>query len=514
MKGKERLVCGLERFSTAMLAALGYLPAAGLVLAAGALVSAAGQWLGAVPGMGWASLLGSLAYDGMMAIMQNLSVIFCVGIASFLAQENKQQAAMIALLSYLIFLAVGHTTLEELGRLAPSDPAIGLYGTGQASVLGIQTVDMGAAGGILLGFLTGFVYNRTCGRQFRLAPARIYGGVRWSFLCMAALSVALGLGACFVWLPIQRAVDGLTGWVAAAGDAGLFFYGFLERVLIPTGLHHLIYIPFQFTSLGGALTVGERVYTGAYAVLMAEYSMGLPFSDGIRWMYVGFTKTFGYFGIVSAFIFCARPENRRRTAAMLAPLLLTASIASVTEPLDFLFCFLSPVLWLAHGVITGAFMVLLDLCGVTGFTGGLLASLAMNLSAGVERTHYPILYLLAAAEIAVYFLVFTFLIRRLDLRTPGREAPAAPAAREGGVPLAALLAALGGRENVTQVDNCITRLRVWVQDTSLLDEKTLRDLAPEGVACQGREVQLVFGFEVEQIRRSLEALLREKALST
>ena len=360
VRAKERTLRALERFSTAMLSALGYLPAAGLVLAAGALLASAG--LGTIfPALRWPplALLGSLAYDGMMAIVQNLSVVFCVGIAAFLARREKHQAAIIALLSYLIFLTAGHTTLEQLGRLAAADPALGLYGTGQAVVLGVQTVDMGVTGGVLLGFLTGWVYNRTSGKKFRPAPLRIYGGVRWTFLCMAGAAAGLGLAACFVWPPVQRAVDGLTGWIAAAGEAGLFLYGFLERFLIPTGLHHLIYIPFQFSSIGGTLTVGDQVYTGAYAVLMAEYSMGLPFSDGIRWMYTGFTKTFGYFGIVAAFIFCARPEKRRRTAAILCPLLLTAALASVTEPLDFLFCFLSPVLWLAHGVIAGTFMVLL-----------------------------------------------------------------------------------------------------------------------------------------------------------
>ena len=517
-KPNERMLRALERFSTAMLSALGYLPAAGLVLAAGALLASAGLG-GVIPALRWPplALAGQLAYDGMMAIVQNLSVVFCVGIAAFLARREKQQAGMIALLSYLVFLTAGHTTLEQTGRLAAAGGALGLYGTGQAVVLGIQTVDMGVTGGVLLGFLTGWVYNRTSGKKFRAAPLRIYGGVRWSFLCMAGLSAVLGLAACFVWPPIQRAVDGLTGWIAAAGDAGLFVYGFLERVLIPTGLHHLIYIPFQFSSIGGTLTVGGQVYTGAYAVLMAEYSMGLPFSDGIRWMYAGFTKTFGYFGIVAAFVFCARPEKRRRTAAMLCPLLLTATLASVTEPLDFLFCFLSPVLWLAHGVIAGAFMVLLDLCGVTGFTSGLLSSLAMNLSAGVERTHYPTLYLLAAAEIAVYFIVFTFLIRRFDLRTPGREAPAAteaPAGRGGGFPFRALVAALGGRENILRVDNCLTRLRVWVRDPGRLDEKALRSLAPDGLGCHGSEVQLVFGFDAEQLRAQLDEMLAEHALST
>src|SRR5699024_10537437 len=239
MKPKERMLCTLERFSTAMLAALGYLPAAGLVLAAGALAASAG--LGAVvPALQWPplALLGHVAYDGMMAIVQNLSVVFCVGIAAFTARRDKHQGGMSALLSDVVFLTAGHTPLQQLGRLAAADPTLGLYGSGQAVVLGIQTVDMGVTGGVLLGFLTGWVYNRTCEKKFRPAPLRIYGGVRWSFLCMTAVSAGLGLASCFVWPPIQQAVDGLTGWIAAAGDAGLFLYGFLERVLIPTGLHH------------------------------------------------------------------------------------------------------------------------------------------------------------------------------------------------------------------------------------------------------------------------------------
>ena len=204
VRAKERTLRALERFSTAMLSALGYLPAAGLVLAAGALLASAG--LGTIfPALRWPplALLGSLAYDGMMAIVQNLSVVFCVGIAAFLARREKHQAAIIALLSYLIFLTAGHTTLEQLGRLAAADPTLGLYGSGQAVVLGIQTVDMGVTGGVLLGFLTGWVYNRTCEKKFRPAPLRIYGGVRWSFLCMTAVSAGLGLASCFVWPPIQ-----------------------------------------------------------------------------------------------------------------------------------------------------------------------------------------------------------------------------------------------------------------------------------------------------------------------
>ena len=168
---------------------------------------------------------------------------------------------------------------------------------------------------------------------------------------------------------------------ASSGHAGLFLYGFLERLLIPTGLHHLIYMPFQFSALGGSMTVGSVTYTGAYTVTMAEYSYGLPLTDDIVWMYTGFTKTFGYLGIAAAFILTAKKERRKRTAAAILPLAVTASLASITEPVDFLFCFVSPVLWVIHAALAGGFMVLLDTLQVRAFTSNLLGSLVFNLSA-------------------------------------------------------------------------------------------------------------------------------------
>lgn len=184
--------------------------------------------------------------------------------------------------------------------------------------------------------------------------------------------------------------------------------------------------------------VGSVTYTGAYVVMMTEYNLGLPFSDGIVWMYTGFTKTFGYFGIAAAFIFCARRGSRKKTALQLLPLAFTASLASITEPLDFLFCFSAPVLWLAHAAISGSFIVLLHLCGVTAFTSNFLGSLVMNLSAGAARTNYPVLYLLGLAQIAVYFVVFTVLIKRWTCphraaarkSRPGRKRPCRWTSRE------------------------------------------------------------------------------------
>lgn len=472
---KHRITAALERFSRAMLAPLTYLSAAGLLLAAGALLTSTAL-SGALPLLQWGPvrLMGRILYKCLSAVISNLGVLFCTGLAASLAKQEKHQAAFIALMSYFIYLTAGNVTLAELG------------------------------------LLTAHVYDRTCKKAHRGILGGVFSGERWSFTCMAALAAVLGFGACFVWPPVQKAIAALTGFLAASGNIGLFLYGFLERLLIPTGLHHLVYMPFQFSQLGGQLTVGSVTYTGAYVVMMTEYNLNLPFSDGIVWMYTGFTKTFGYFGIAAAFIFCARRGSRRKTAAQLLPLAFTASLASVTEPMDFLFCFSAPVLWLAHAAISGAFIVLLHLCHVTAFTSNLLGSLAMNLSAGAARTHYPVLYLLGLAQIAVYFVVFTALIKALDLPTPGRrpEEPVRPETApldDAGVEK--LIAALGGRENICTVDNCFTRLRVTVQDAAFVREQALRELPCSGVVQNGCNVQIVFGIRAPQVRQAVEQRL-------
>ena len=481
-KGEKRMqkfLRRLERFSQSLLSPLSYLSAAGLLLVLGALLTSK-PLCQALPVLQWAplQLVGQLLYNGMMVLINNLSVILCVGVAAVRAKTEKQEAALLALMAYLVFLTANHTALEALGLLAQPNGMTGLAGTGQTTILGIQVVDTGVASGIVLGF-----------------------------------AAALGLGFCFVCPPLQRTVSALTGWIAASGNAGVFLYGFLERLLIPTGLHHLIYMPFQFSSLGGSLTVGSVTYTGAYAVCMTEYTMGLPLSDGIVWMYTGFTKTFGYLGIAAAFIFTARKENRARTAAAMIPLAVTASVASITEPIDFLFCFVSPLLWVAHAVITGGFMVLLHVLHVRAFTSNLLGSLVFNLSAGEQLQNLPLLYLLGLAEILTYFAVFSILIKAKDLPTPGREAAPSTDQSPYADPqeVCQFIAALGGPENIAQLGNCFTRLRLTVRDASLLDMGALLSLSHKGLVVQGTQVQLVCGLHAAQLRHALEQQLAEMA---
>ena len=276
----------------------------------------------------------------------------------------------------------------------------------------------------------------------------------------------------------------------------------------------------ETNALGNSLTVGDATYTGSYIVMMMEYSMGLPFSDGIVWMYTGFTKTFGYFGIVAAFIFCARKENRKKTAAVLVPLAFTASLASITEPLDFMFCFTAPILWVAHACISGLFIVLLHTFHVTGFTTNLLGSVLMNLSAGADKTNYPILYLLALCQIAVYFVVFTLLIKAFNIHTPGREevstetagsaAPAKKASVKNAAEVQCVIDGLGGKENILSVDNCFTRLRVNIKDPAKLNEESINQLPNSGIVKKGTDIQIVYGLQVADIKRAVEAQLENQ----
>lgn len=202
---KHRITAALERFSRAMLAPLSYLSAAGLLLVVGALLTSA-PLAGVLPFLRWepVQLAGRIIYKCLTAVISNLSVLFCTGLAAALAKREKHQAAFIALMSYLVYLTAGNVTLTELGLLAQPDALTGLYSAGQTMVLGIQTVDTGVFGGILLGLLTAFVYDRTCEKAHRGILGGVFSGVRWSFACVAALAAVLGSGACFVWPPIQR----------------------------------------------------------------------------------------------------------------------------------------------------------------------------------------------------------------------------------------------------------------------------------------------------------------------
>ncbi len=516
---KEKFLKAMESFAKAMVQPLMYLSVGGMVLAVGSLLTNS-TLIKYLPFLNWApiQILGQLMYQCVMVIINNLSVLFVVGIPAALVKKDKHQAALIGFMSYIMYLTASNVLLSYTGQLAEPSAMLGLIGTGQAQILGIQCVDMSVFGGIILGCITGYVFNRTCTKKFGGAM-QIYSGVRFTFLIMIFISILFGAASNVVWPVVQKGIAALANLIKSAGTFGLFIYGFLERLLIPTGLHHLVYTPFQFSDLGGVLQVGETTVAGAYPIVMTERTMGVAqYSESIYYMATGFTKMFGYIGIGLAFIHTAYKENKQRVRATVIPLVITSCLAAITEPLDFMFIFCAPVLFVIHAAIAGLFIALLKVFHVTAFCGGnLLMSLIMNITDGAERTNWPVMVLLGLVQIVVYFVLFSFLIKKFNYKTPGREDRISeddtskdkePAkAINLNTDVVHIVAGLGGKDNINTVENCFTRLRVNVKDVSLLNEAEINKAPNSGIVKKGNDIQIIFGLQVPDVRNAVEDYL-------
>ena len=512
---KQKILGAFETFAKAMVQPLMYLSAAGILMVIGVLLTNT-TLTGMIPFLNWApiQIFGQLIYNCIMVIVNNLAVIFAIGIPAALAKKEKHKAALIGFMSYIMYLTSSNTLLSATGQMAEASGMLGLIGTGQTTILGIQCVDMSVFGGIILGCITGYVFNRTCQKRFNGA-LQIYSGANFSFICMLFISIIFGVVSNVVWPFAQQGISALANLIKSTGTFGLFLYGFLERLLIPTGLHHLIYTPFQFSDLGGVLQVGDQTVAGAYAIVMTEMNMPdlARFSDSIYYMATGFTKMFGYIGIGAAFIHTAYKQNKKKVRAMIIPLIVTACLASVTEPLDFMFVFTAPVLYVAHATIAGLFIALLKIFDVTAFCGGnLLASLLMNIVVGVEKTHWPVMVALGIVQILVYYFLFSFLIKKFNYKTPGREDDTDDTSNDKEpakaidlkTDIVNIIEGLGGKENINTVENCITRLRVNLKDPSKLNEDLINKTPNSGIVEKGNDIQIIYGLQVPEIKAAVE----------
>ena len=219
---KDKIFAALEKFSKAMVQPLSYISVAGMILVVGVLITNS-TVVGLLPFLGWGpiQLIGNLLYQCIMVIINNLGLIFAVGIAAALAKKDKHQAALIGLMAYFMFLVANNTTLSTNGLLAEPNAMVGLYGTGQSTVMGMQVTDMGVFSGIILGCLTGYVFNKTCNASFK-GYWSMYSGTRFSFTCMVAVAILMGVAACYIWPIVQHGITALTSVIANSGSFGLF----------------------------------------------------------------------------------------------------------------------------------------------------------------------------------------------------------------------------------------------------------------------------------------------------
>lgn len=528
---KAKIMDSMQKFSKAMFVPVLILPIAGILIAIGnvftnpRLIEKFG-FLDNPITMGFGSILSA----ALLPVLTNLGVIFCVGIALGLANKKKAEAAFTALLGYLVFLYAMNKFMELRDMLVAPDQ---LQGSGQALVLGVQVLDMGVFLGIILGIVVALIHNRFIDTTFNNA-FQVYGGARFVFIVLIPVLVLAAILLSFIWPVIQQGIDGLGGVIQKTGNFGIFLYGSLERLLIPTGLHHLIYTPFLYTSLGGVAEVGGQVFEGARNIYFAEIADPAVrvLSQSVIWDARGISKMFGLIGACLAMYQTAKPENKIKVKAILIPAVVTSFVAGVTEPIEFSFMFVAPALFVIHSALSGLSMVALNILGSRAIgPNGFIDFLLYNIPLGTEKTRWPIYLLVGVAFFFIYYFIFRFLIVKFNFKTVGREDEDQETKlyskkdyneKKSSVPADGRLVAptsddelsgkivegLGGAENIKTIDNCYTRLRLKLEKPGLVNEGLLKNQTQaKGVISNGENVHVVYGLTVPQIREKLEKYL-------
>ncbi|GLB29844.1 PTS system glucose/maltose-specific transporter subunit IIBC [Lacrimispora amygdalina] len=532
---KQKVMDALQKFSKAMFIPVLILPIAGILIAVGNLFTNAAL-LEALPFLDnpVTTGFGTILSGSLVSILNNLGLIFCVGLAVGLANTKKAESGFNALLGYLVFINAMNKFMTLNNMIYTGDS---LRGTGQAMVLGVQILDMGVFLGIILGIVTALVHNRFCETEFTNA-FQIYGGTRFVFIVLIPVLVVLSVILTFVWPFIQAGISSLGGFINSSGNFGLFIYGALERLLIPTGLHHLVYTPFLYTSLGGVAEVGGQLLEGSrniYYAEMADPSISV-LSQSVIWDARGISKMFGLIGACLAMYHCAPVEKRGKIKAILIPAAVTSFIAGVTEPIEFSFMFVAPILFVVHAGLSGLSMVILNLLNVRAIgPNGFIDFLLYNLPLGITKTKWPMYILVGLLFFIIYYVVFRVIITKLNLKTIGREtdgmemklhnkkdylekkagektestittANASNNTEE--IDAALIVKALGGPANIQKVDNCYTRLRLILANPDLVEEDVLKnDTAANAVIKKGNNVQVVYGLRINSVRKAVDEVL-------
>lgn len=526
---KDKIMEVMQRFSKAMFIPVLILPIAGILIALGNVFTNE-KLLETIPFMDNPIItgFGSILSGSLVAILDNLGLIFAVGITIGLAKKEKALAGFTALLGYLVFVNAMNNFMELSGLLADSDA---MDSAGQTTILGVQIMDMGVFLGIMLGLVTAYVYNKFIDIELKGA-LKIYGGSRLVFIVLIPVVILLAVALTYIWPFFQSGINGLGGIINRSGNYGLFLYGMLERLLIPTGLHHLVYTPFLYSSLGGVEEVGGQVLEGARNIYYAEIAdpSVTRLSDSVIWDARGISKMFGLIGACLAMYHTAKPENKAKAKAILIPVAFTSFIAGVTEPIEFSFMFVAPLLFIVHAVLSGLSFVVLNLLDVRAIgPNGMIDFLLYNLPLGIGKTSWPMYILVGLVFFVIYYIVFRFLIKVFNFKTIGRESddqetkmyskkeyknkkskeenPVAGDQGDSGMAVE-IIEALGGAENIQTVTNCYTRLRLTVDEPGLVDENTLKnDTGANGVIVKNQNVQIVYGLEVNNIREAVDRYL-------
>jgi PTS system D-glucosamine-specific IIC component len=520
---KDKVFGVLQRVGRSFMLPIALLPVAGLLLGIGS--SFTNQTMletynltGIIyPGGVLYTILDIMNQCGS-AVFNNLALLFAMGVAIGMAKKEKEVAALSGAIAYLVM----NTAISSLITAAGGVEAMEANST--TSVLGITTLQMGVFGGIIVGLGVAALHNRF----YKIELPQVlsfFGGTRFVPIISTAVYLVVGIVMFYVWPVIQHGISLLGTLVLNSGYAGTWIYGIIERALIPFGLHHVFYIPFWQTSLGGTAVIDGVTIQGAQNIFFAELASKstVEFSvSATRFMAGKFPMMiFGLPGAALAMYRCARPEKKKVVGGLLLSAALTAMLTGITEPLEFTFLFVAPLMYVVHCVYAGLSYMLMHIFNVgvgMTFSGGIIDLTLFGILQGNGKTHWIWVVVVGVVYFFLYYFTFSLMIRKMNLKTPGREdddqetklftradfkakTEVGPAA--GAAVSTLILQGLGGKANLSDVDCCATRLRLTVIDESKVSDALLKQSGASGVIHKGNGIQVIYGPQVSVIKSNL-----------
>lgn len=527
---KDKIFGVLQRVGRSFMLPIALLPVAGLLLGIGSsftnetMLAAYGLNSVIHPGTLIYTILDVMSQTGS-AVFNNLALLFAMGVAIGMARKEKEVAALSGAVAYIIM----NTAIQAMINAAGGVEAMPANST--TTMLGITTLQMGVFGGIVVGLGVAALHNKFYKIELPQVLA-FFGGTRFVPIVSSIVYLVVGIAMFYIWPVVQSGIAALGALVLASGYAGTFIYGLLERALIPFGLHHVFYMPFWQTAVGGTAIIDGVTVTGAQNIFFAELASKSTtvFSvSATRFMAGKFPfMMFGLPGAALAMYQCAKPEKKKVAGGLLLSAALTAFLTGITEPLEFTFIFVALPMYAVHCVLAGLSFMLMHILNVgvgMTFSGGLIDLVLFGVMQGNAKTHWVWVVVVGAVYFVLYYIIFRFMISKFDYKTPGRDdaeevklytradvnarsAASGSTAPAGDDPVSALIVeGLGGADNLSDVDCCATRLRCTVKDVALVKQDVLKASGASGVICKGDGVQVVYGPKVAVIKAKLEDYL-------
>ena len=501
-----------QRFGKALMLPISILPAAGLLLGIGSTLSNPNtlQVLDFL-NIRWLQIIFMLMSSAGSIIFDNLPVLFAVGLSTGLARHDKGTVGLTAILSMLIMNASIHTALRITGKLVEKD----MSSVGQGMCLGIQTLETGVFGGMLVGIMVYWFHEKFYRTELPLYLG-FFSGSRFVPIICALESICLGISLYVIWPGFQLMILDYGGLFKDTGYFGTLIYGFLLRMLGIFGLHHIFYLPFWTTGLGGSEIINGQLVEGTQRIFFAQLNdpSTVKYYEGIsRFMSGRFiTMMFGLLGAAFAMYKTAKPQNKKIIGGMLFSAALTSFLTGITEPLEFSFLFVAPWLYVLHAFFDGCAFMLAHIFQITigqTFSGGLIDFILFGVMQGEAKTNWLYVPLIGVPWFFLYYSSFKFLIEKYNYKTPGREEDLVEEkVLSDAKQTQMIITGLGGQNNIVDWDCCITRLRVTVNDSSVIDEKILTSSGAQGILKQGVGVQIVYGMQVTKIKANLDEVLK------